>query len=66
MGFLGIAAVLIILASGLKFIASGGNEEKMAEARRSIFSGIIGLAIIIGAFAIASFIMRSLTEVTGT
>src|SRR3989338_10487188 len=40
LGFLGVIAVLIILGGGFKWMVSGGNEEKVAGARRLISSGI--------------------------
>ncbi len=64
MGFLGIIAVIIILAGGFKWMTAGGNEEKVAEAKKLIIAGIVGLAIVIGAYAIASFVVQSLVNVT--
>ncbi len=42
LGFLGIVAVIIILLGGFKWMTAGGNEEKVAEARKLIVSGFIG------------------------
>ena len=66
LGFLGIIAVIIVLVGGFKYMLSGGNEEKTAEARKLIVSGIIGLAIILSAWAITSFVVSSLVNATGT
>ena len=46
LGFLGIVAVIIIILGGFKWMTAGGNEDKVAEARKLIFAGIIGLIII--------------------
>lgn len=64
LGFLGIIAVLIVLVGGFKYMLSGGNEEKTAEARKLIVSGIIGLAIILSAWAITSFVISRLISAT--
>ncbi len=64
LGFLGIVAVVIILYGGFKWMTAGGNDEKVAEAKRLIIAGIIGLAIILSAYAIASFVISSLVEAT--
>ncbi len=64
MGLLGIVAVVIILIGGFTWMTAGGNEEKVGEAKKWIFSGIIGLAIILSAFAIASFVISSLIGAT--
>lgn len=64
MGLLGIVAVVIILAGGFMWMTAGGNEEKVDKAKQLIFSGIIGLAIILAAFAIAKFVINSLVTAT--
>ena len=65
LSLLGIIAVVIILAGGFKWMTAGGNEDKVGEARKMIISGVIGLAIIMSAFAIANFVISSLAEQTG-
>jgi hypothetical protein len=65
LSLLGIVALVIILAGGFKWMTAGGNEEKVGEARKMIFSGIIGLAIILSAFAIARFVLNQLSNATG-
>ncbi|MFB6181292.1 MAG: pilin [Candidatus Magasanikbacteria bacterium] len=66
LGLLGIIAVVIILWGGFKWMTAGGNEENVEEARKIIFQGIIGLAIILGAWSITQFVIGSLSEATGT
>jgi TRAP-type C4-dicarboxylate transport system permease small subunit len=64
LGFLGIIAVIIILWGGFQWMTAAGNEEKVGEARSLIIAGIIGLAIIIASFAIASFVIREFSGAT--
>ncbi len=64
LGFLGIIAVVIVLLGGFKYMVSGGNEKKTDEARKMIVSGIIGLAIILSAWAITSFVITRLLTAT--
>ena len=64
LGFLGIIAVVIVLLGGFKYMIAGGNEDKTAEARKLIISGIIGLAIILSAWAITSFVISRLVTAT--
>ena len=64
LGFLGVVAVVIILFGGFKWMVAGGNDEKVAEAKRLIIAGIIGLAIILSAYAIASFVIESIVGAT--
>ena len=64
MGLLGIVAVVIILIGGFKWMTAGGNEEGITEAKGWIFSGIIGLAIILSAYALATYVISSLVTAT--
>lgn len=64
LGFLGIVAVIIILLGGFKWMTAGGNEDKVGEAKKLITAGIIGLVIILAAFAIATFVLNSLISAT--
>jgi heme/copper-type cytochrome/quinol oxidase subunit 2 len=58
MTFLGIIAVVIILLGGFKWMTAGGNEDKVAEAKKLIIAGCIGLVIVLAAFMIVQFVMR--------
>lgn len=65
LSLLGIIAVVIILSGGFKWMTAGGNEDKVGEAKKMIISGVIGLAIIMSAFAIAQFVITNLATQTG-
>lgn len=64
MGLLGLVAVVIILLGGFKWMTSGGEEAKVQEAKKLIISGIIGLIIILSAYAIANFVVGSILNGT--
>lgn len=64
LGFLGIVSVVIVLMGGFKYMLSGGSTEKTDEARKLIVSGIIGLAIILSAWAITTFVVTRLISAT--
>jgi len=66
LSLLGIVAVVVILIGGFQWMTAGGNEEKVTEARKRIFQGIIGLAIILSAWAIAYFVIQQLSQQTGS
>ena len=61
-GFLGIITILIILAGGFKWMTSGGSEDKIGEAKKLISAGVVGLVVVLAAYAIASFVINSLEE----
>ncbi|HPV70547.1 MAG TPA: pilin [Candidatus Magasanikbacteria bacterium] len=66
MGLLGIVAVGIILIGGFEWMTAGGNEDKTKDAKKRIMYGVIGLAIILSAYAIATFVVNSLVNATTT
>jgi hypothetical protein len=64
LSLLGIIALVIVLYGGFKWMTAGGNEESVTEARNIIFAGVIGMAIILSAYAIANFVLEQLYEAT--
>jgi hypothetical protein len=56
----GIAAVIIIIISGIQFATSGGDPQKAARARTTLIGAIIGLVIIVVAQGILVFVLSKL------
>lgn len=65
LGLLGIIAVGIIVYAGFLWMTSRGNEETVLKAKTLIKDAIIGLAIILSAFSIVTFIISRLGDATG-
>lgn len=64
LGFLGIVLLGYLLYAGFLWMTAGGEEEKTKKAKGMISNAIIGLVIIVAAFAISSFVLGSLVNVT--
>ncbi len=64
LGFMGIILLLMILSSGVQFMFSGGNTEKIEKAKQTFYNALIGIAIILSAYSIVTFIVGALTTVT--
>lgn len=62
--FLGVIAVLAIVYAGILFITSGGDAEKTLRARNTLIYAIIGIIIIVLAFAIVRWLQGFGTTVT--
>ena len=60
--FLGLIAVIIILYGGFQWMTAAGNEEKITCARGTLTAGLIGLVIILAAYAITSFVITTIVE----
>ncbi|MGB9609007.1 MAG: hypothetical protein ACPL3E_01380, partial [Minisyncoccia bacterium] len=55
-----IVAVLMIFWSAFKFLTSGGEDEKIKEAKKMLFYAIIAIAIGLMAYAVPTFVDRFL------
>jgi cysteine-rich repeat protein len=64
LGFLGVIAVVIVMYAGFVYMTAAGNEEKVAQAKRTLLSAGIGLLLILFSFAISSFVISALTNAT--
>jgi hypothetical protein len=64
-GFLGIIAIIIVLIGGFKWMTAGGNEEKVGEAKKLLGAGVVGLVIILAAYALVQFVITTLLNATG-
>lgn len=65
LGFIGMIAVIIILLAGFRWMAAAGNEDKVMAAKKMLGAGVIGLVIVLAAFAIAQFMINALYGATG-
>jgi type IV secretory pathway VirB2 component (pilin) len=65
LGLLGIIAVIMILYAGFQWMTAGGNEDKVSSAKKIISAAIIGLIIILLAWAIVNFVLKTAGNVTG-
>ncbi len=52
----GIAAFLFMIYGGIQWVTSGGEKDKVKEARDKITQAIVGLAIVASAWAIFKLI----------
>lgn len=52
----GILAIVFIIVGGVAYMASDGNPEKAASARKRILNAVTGLVIVLVAVALVSFI----------
>lgn len=66
LGLLGLVAVIMILVGGFKWMTAGGNEEKIESAKKLLTAAIIGLIIVLLAWAIVIFAIGVLENTTGT
>lgn len=63
--FLGIIAVSLMIYAGFKWMTSGGNEDQVSEAKRTLKMAVIGLVIILSAWGVTVFVLNRLVTATG-
>jgi hypothetical protein len=62
MSLLGFIAVIIVLIGGFKWMTAAGEDSKVAEAKKTLSAGVIGLVIIMAAWGIARFVINILAK----
>ena len=56
----GIVAVVMIILGGISYATSQGDAAKVKKGKDTILYGIIGLVVVLLAFAITSFVLAQL------
>ncbi len=64
LSLLGIIFIVLTLYSGFTWMTAGGNESKAETARKILFSAVIGLVIILSAYTLTNFVLRSSYKAT--
>ena len=65
LSLLGIIFLILIIYGGFLWMTSSGNEEQVSKAKRIIRDAVIGLIILLAAYAISRFVVDALVEATG-
>ncbi len=65
LGFLGVIFIVLIIYAGFSWMTSAGNEEKISKAKKTMAAAVVGVAIIIAAYAITFFVIDKLLEASG-
>jgi uncharacterized membrane protein len=62
----GIAAVIMIIYGGLRYITSGGESSNVGNAKNTLIYAIIGLIIVALAQTIVHFVLNTATNSSGS
>lgn len=60
LGFLGIVFFLLVFYAGLVWMTARGDESKIEDSKKTIEAAIVGLIIIMAAYALTTFVFKSL------
>ena len=61
----GVIAIILVIYGGFKWMTAGGSEEAVEEAKKILYSGAIGIVIILSAYALTTFVLSSIGGATG-
>jgi len=64
LGILALVAVVMIIIGGFQWMTAAGNEEKIEKAKKVISAAVIGLIIVLLAWAIVIFVAGTTANVT--
>ncbi len=64
LSFVGVIFVILIIYSGIVWMTASGNEEKVNSAKKIMTDSIIGLIIVVAAYAITYFILEFILDIT--
>lgn len=62
LGFVGTIAFVIFLYGGFLWMTARGNEDQVADAKKYLFNGTIGVVVIVLAYSAAYFITSQLYQ----
>ena len=65
LGVLGIAFLLLLIYSGILYLLDQGTGDGVKKAKALLKAAIIGMIIIVAAYAIANFVIAALISVAG-
>lgn len=57
LGFLGIVAVMMVIFGGITYVMAGGKQESIESGKKIIMYALVGIIIILLAFAIVNTVL---------
>lgn len=60
LSFIGVIFLILMIYAGINWMTATGNQEKVTKSKDLIINAIIGLIIVLAAYAITSFIGNQL------
>jgi hypothetical protein len=61
---IGVVFLILAIYAGYTWMTAHGNEEMVTKARSTLIAAIIGLVIVLAAYAISSYIINSIGDAT--
>jgi len=62
LSFLGVIFLILMVYGGYIWMSAMGSEEKVKRAQQLIQAAVIGLIVVVGAYAVTVFVMARMTK----
>lgn len=62
LSLLGVVFFLLVLYGGVKWMKARGNSQEVEKAKEVITDAVIGLVVIVAAYALTAFVFNVLTQ----
>lgn len=60
LGFLGLVAVIMVIYGGVLYVTAAGNQENIDKGKKIIMYAVVGIVIILLAFALVNTLLTGL------
>lgn len=62
LSFVGVLFLILMIYAGLTWMTAGGNKEQVSKAKSLMINAVLGLIVVMGAYALTAFIGSQLTN----
>lgn len=62
LSFLGVVFLILIIYAGYTWMTASGNEQQIEKAKKTLTASVIGLIIVISAYAISVFVVKRIGD----
>jgi hypothetical protein len=66
LGLVGVIFLVLMIYAGVIWMIARGDEAKVEKAKDTIINSVIGLIIVVGAYAITNFVIGAFSQSPGT
>lgn len=64
LGLLGVIFLILVIYAGFTWMTAQGDEKAVAKAKNILISAVVGLVVLLSAYAISTFVISQLAEAT--
>lgn len=62
---LGVIFLILLVYAGAIWMTAGGDDKKIDKAKKILINAVVGIMIILSAYALSTFVLNLLTDATG-